>query len=121
MEYCYCCVSSDEQGSSGCCAEAPGGYQAPDPRREAKRAWWSAKAAAPGGSQPAPAAKPAAPGSGKSSASAKMAAAGGTKPLLVEAAKVRELPSLGKRVADFGTKFAWTTILLVSKFFFEVV
>jgi hypothetical protein len=28
-EYCCCCVSSDEQGSPGCCAEAPGGHQAP--------------------------------------------------------------------------------------------
>jgi hypothetical protein len=73
-----------------------------DPRREAKKARGSAKAAAPGSSQPMPAAKPAAPRSGKSSASAKAAGAGGTKPPPVEAAKVRELPSPGKRVAGFG-------------------
>jgi hypothetical protein len=77
-----------------------------DPRREAKRAWGSAKAVAPGSSQPMPAAKPAAPGSGKSSASTKTAGAGGTKPPPVEAAKVRELPSPGKRVADFGTNIS---------------
>jgi hypothetical protein len=74
----------------------------PDPRREAKRAWGSAKVAAPGGSQPAPAAKPVAPGFSKVSESAKAVVAGRTKPTPGEAAKVRELPSPGKRVADFG-------------------
>jgi hypothetical protein len=29
MEYCCCCVGSDEQGSAGGCAEAPGGHPAP--------------------------------------------------------------------------------------------
>jgi hypothetical protein len=38
-----------------------------DPRREAKKARGSAKAAAPGSSQPAPAAKPGVPGSSKAS------------------------------------------------------
>jgi hypothetical protein len=75
----------------------------PDPRREAKRARGSMKAAAPGGSQPASTAKPAAPRFSKVSESAKAVVAGGTKPTPGEAAKVRELPSLGKRVADFGT------------------
>jgi hypothetical protein len=56
----------------------------------------------PGGSQPAPAAKPVAPGFSKVSESAKAVVAGGTKPTPGEAAKVRELPSPGKRVADFG-------------------
>jgi hypothetical protein len=51
-----------------------------DPRREAKRARGSTKAAASGSSQPMPAAKPAAPGPSKASAGAKTAASGGTKP-----------------------------------------
>jgi hypothetical protein len=87
-----------------------------DPRREAKRARGSAKAAAPGSSQPMPAAKPAVPGSCKSSASAKTAAAGGTKPPLVEAAKGRELPSPGKRVTDFCTNIS-VEDYFVGKFF----
>jgi hypothetical protein len=90
-----------------------------DPRREAKRAWGSAKATAPGSSQPMPAAKPAAPESGKSAASAKTAAAGGTKPRPVEAAKGRELPSPGKRVADFGTNIS-VEDYFVGNFFWEV-
>jgi hypothetical protein len=87
-----------------------------DPRREAKKARGSAKAAAPGSSQPMPAVKPAAPGSGKLSASAKAAGAGGTKPPPVEAAKVRELPSPGKRDADFGTNIS-VEDYFVGKFF----
>jgi hypothetical protein len=62
------------------------------------------------------AAKPAAPRSGMSSASAKIAAAGGTKPPPVEAAKVRELPSPGKRVADFSTNIS-VEDYFVGKFF----
>jgi hypothetical protein len=84
----------------------------PDPRREAKRARWSTKAAAAGGSQPTLPAKPAAPGSSKVSESAKVVAAGGIKSTQGKAAKVRELPSPGKRVADFGTNIS------VGKFFF---
>jgi hypothetical protein len=87
-----------------------------DPRREAKKARGSAKAVAPGSSQPMPAAKLAAPGSGKSSASAKAAGAGGTKPPPVDAAKVRELPSPGKRVDDFGTNIS-VEDYFVGKFF----
>jgi hypothetical protein len=78
----------------------------PDPRCEVKRARGSAKAAAPGGSQPTPATKPAAPGSSKVSESEKAVVAGGTKSTPGEAAKVRELPSPGKRVADFGTNIS---------------
>jgi hypothetical protein len=78
----------------------------PDPRREAKRARGSAKAAAPGGSQPMPTAKPAVHGSSKVSESTKVVVAGGTKPTPGEVAKVRELPSPGKRVADFGTNIS---------------
>jgi hypothetical protein len=77
------------------------------------------KAAAPGSSQLMPAVKPIAPRSGKSSASAKTAAAGGTKPPPVEAAKGRELPSPGKRVADFGMNIS-VEDYFVGKFFWEV-
>jgi hypothetical protein len=63
-----------------------------------------------------PAAKPVAPGSSKSVASVKTAAAGGTNPPPVEAAKVRELPSSGKRVADFGTNIS-VEDYFVGKFF----
>jgi hypothetical protein len=78
----------------------------PDARREAKRARGSAKAAVPGGSQPMLAAKPAAPGSSKVSESTKAVGAGGTKSAPDGAAKVWELPSPGKRVADFGTNIS---------------
>jgi hypothetical protein len=88
----------------------------PDPRREAKRARGSAKAAAAGVSQPTLAAKSAAPGSSKVSESAKAVATGGTKSTQGEAAKVRELPSPGKRVADFGTNIS-VDDYFVGKFF----
>jgi hypothetical protein len=74
-----------------------------DPMREAKRAWGSAKAAASGGSKPAPAAKPAAPLPSKASASAKAAASGGSKPPLGGLVKGRRPPSPARHVADFGT------------------
>jgi hypothetical protein len=77
-----------------------------EPRREAKKARGSVKAAAPSSSKPTTAAKPAAPGSSKASASAKTAVAGGTKPPPCEAAKGWELPSPGKRVADFSTNIS---------------
>jgi hypothetical protein len=88
----------------------------PDPRREAKRAWGSMKVVAPGGSQPTLAAKPAAPGSNKVSESTKAVAADGTKSTPGEAAKVRELPSPGKHVADFGTNISVDNYF-VGKFF----
>jgi hypothetical protein len=78
----------------------------PDPRREAKRARGSAKDAALGGSQPTLAAKAAAPGSSKVSESTKAVVAGGTKSTPGGAAKVRGLPSPGRRVADFGTNIS---------------
>jgi hypothetical protein len=78
----------------------------PDPRREAKRARGSTKAAVPGDSQPAPAAKPAAPRSSKVSESVKAVVADGTKPTPGKVSKARELPSPGKRVADFGTNIS---------------
>jgi hypothetical protein len=88
----------------------------PDPRREAKRAWGSTKAAAPGGSQPTLAVKPTAPGSSKVPESTKAVVAGGTKSTPGEAAKVRELPSPGKRVADFATNIS-VDDYFVGKFF----
>jgi hypothetical protein len=74
-----------------------------DPRREAKRARGSTKASAFGSGQSMSAVKPAAPGSSKASAGAKTAASGGTKPPPGGSVKGRELPSPGRRVADFGT------------------
>ena len=52
------------------------------------------------------AAKPATPGSSKVPESTKAVVAGGTKSAPDGAAKVRELPSPGKRVADFGTNIS---------------
>jgi hypothetical protein len=89
----------------------------PDARREAKRARGSAKAAVPGGSQPMLAVKPAAPRSSKVPESTKAVGAGGTKSALDGAAKVRELPSPGKRVTDFGTNIS-VDDYLVGKFSF---
>jgi hypothetical protein len=63
-------------------------------------------------------AKPAAPGSSKVSKSAKVVAAGGIKSTQGEAAKVRELPSPGKRVADFSTNIS-VDDYFVGKFFFD--
>jgi hypothetical protein len=88
----------------------------PDARREAKRARGSVKAVVPGGSQPMLAAKPAAPGSSKVPESTKAVGAGGTKSAPDGAAKVRELPSPGKRVADFDTNIS-VDDYLVGKFF----
>jgi hypothetical protein len=88
-----------------------------DPMREAKRARESAKtAAAFGSSKLVPAAKPVVPGPSKASASAKTAAYGGTKPPPGEPAKGRELPSQGRRVADFGTNIS-VEDYFVGKFF----
>jgi hypothetical protein len=52
------------------------------------------------------------------SESAKAVVAGGTKPTLSEAAKGRELPSPGKRVADFGTNIS-VEDYFVGMFFFR--
>jgi hypothetical protein len=86
------------------------------PEARPKRARGTAKATAPGCSQPALAAKPAARGSSKMPEGVKAAGAGGTKSASAEAAKARELPSLGKRVADFGTDIS-VDDYLVGKFF----
>jgi hypothetical protein len=76
------------------------------PEARPKRARGTARAAAPGGSQPTLAAKSAAPGSSKVPEGMKAAGAGGTKSASAGAAKARELPSSGKRVADFGTNIS---------------
>jgi hypothetical protein len=76
------------------------------PEARPKRARGTAKATVPGGSQPTLAAKPAAPRSSKVSESAKAVSAGGTKSAPDGATKVRELPSPGKRVANFGTNIS---------------
>jgi hypothetical protein len=86
------------------------------PEARPKRARGTAKATAPGGIQPTLAAKPAAPGSSKVSKSVKAADTGGTKSAPDGAAKVQELPSPGKRVADFGTNIS-VDDYLVGKFF----
>jgi hypothetical protein len=86
------------------------------PEARPKRARGTAKATAPGGSQPALAVKPAAPGSSKVPESVKAAGAGGTKSAPDGATKARELPSPGKRVADFGTNIS-VDDYLVGKFF----
>jgi hypothetical protein len=77
-----------------------------DPMLEAKRARGSTKDAASGSSKSVPAVKPAAPGHSKASASVKAAASGGSKPPPGGPAKGRELPSSGRRVADFGTNIS---------------
>jgi hypothetical protein len=91
----------------------------PDPRREAKRARGSTKAAAAGGSQLTLAAKPAAPGSSKVSESTKVVVAGGTNSTQGEAAKVRELPSPGKRVANFGMNISVDDYFVGKYVFFD--
>jgi hypothetical protein len=86
------------------------------PEARSKRARGTAKATVPGGSQPALAAKPAAPRSSKVPESVKAAGTGGTRSASDGAAKVRELPSSGKRVADFGTNIS-VDDYLVGRFF----
>jgi hypothetical protein len=90
------------------------------PEARPKRARGTAKATALGGSQPTPAAKPAAPGSSKVPEGELAARAGGTKSVSAGAAKVRELPSPGKRVPDFGTNIS-VDDYLVGKFFLLVI
>jgi hypothetical protein len=88
------------------------------PEARPKRARGTTKATVPGGSQPTLAAKPAAPRSSKVPENAKAVSAGGTKSAPDGAAKVRELPSLGKRVADFGTNISVDDYLVGKLFFY---
>jgi hypothetical protein len=76
------------------------------PEARPKRSRGTVKAAAPGGSQPTLAAKSAVPGSSRVPEAVKAASAGGTKPTPAGAAKARELPPPGKRVADFATEIS---------------
>jgi hypothetical protein len=87
-----------------------------DPACEAKRARGSAKAAASGSSKPVAPAKAAAPGPSKASASTKAAASGGGRPPLGEPTKGQELPSPGRRVANFDMNIS-VEDYLVGKFF----
>jgi hypothetical protein len=87
------------------------------PEARPKRARGTTKATVPGGSQSMLAAKPAAPGSSKVPESVKADGAGGTKSAPDGAAKVRELPSPGKRVADFGTNISVDDYLVGKHFF----
>jgi hypothetical protein len=91
------------------------------PEARTKRARRSTKAAVPGGSQPSLAAKAAAPGSGKLPESAKAADAGGTKSVPEGAVKVWELPSLGKRIANFSTDICVDNYLVGKGFFLPVI
>jgi hypothetical protein len=81
------------------------------PDARPKRARGTAKATVPDGSQPA------APGSSKVPESAKAVGAVGTKSAPDGAVKVRELPSPGKRVADFGTNISVDDYLVGKHFF----
>jgi hypothetical protein len=89
-----------------------------DPAREAKRARGSAKAAAFGSSKLVPPAKASTPEPSKASASTKAAASGGGRPPLGGPTKGQELPSPGRRVADFSTNIS-VEDYLVGKFFFD--
>jgi hypothetical protein len=95
------------------------------PEARPKRARGTAKSAAPGGSQSTLAAKSAAPGSSKVSEAAKAAGTGRTKSASAGAAKTRELPSPGKRVADFATDISVDDYLvgksLARGYFFDVL
>jgi hypothetical protein len=82
------------------------------PEARSKRSRGTAKAAAPGGSQPTLAAKSAAPGSSRVPEAIKAVSAGRTKPAPAGAAKARELPPPGKHVADFATKISVNDYLI---------
>jgi hypothetical protein len=88
------------------------------PEARPKRARGTAKATVPSGSQPTLAAKQAAPGSSKVPEIVKAVGTDGTKSAPEGAAKARELPSPGKRVADFGTNIS-VDDYLIGKFFFD--
>jgi hypothetical protein len=85
------------------------------PEARPKRARGTAKTTVPVGSQPP------APGSSKVPKSSKAVGAGGTKSAPDGAAKVRELPSSGKRVADFDTNISVDDYLVGKHFFLLVI
>ena len=93
------------------------------PEARPKRARGTTKDAAPGGSQPTLAAKSAGPGSSKVPNVVKAAGAGGAKSTSAGAAKARELPPPGKRIADFGTDISVDDYLIgksLARFFLTV-
>jgi hypothetical protein len=94
-------MDKDRQGAAQKCQAV---VRLPEARPKWSRG--TAKAAAPGGSQPTMAAKSAAPGSSRAPEAVKAASAGGTKPAPAGAAKARELSPPGKRVADFSTEIS---------------
>jgi hypothetical protein len=73
-------------------------------RQRGRGGAWTA--AVSGSSKLVPATKPAVPRPSKASTSAKTATSGGTKPPPGGPAKGQELPSLGRRVANFGTNIS---------------
>jgi hypothetical protein len=85
------------------------------PEARPKRARGTAKAAAPGGSQPTLVAKSSAPGSGKVSDVVKAAGASGTKSASAGSAKARELPSPGSALPTLAPILVWMIISLVSR------
>jgi hypothetical protein len=90
----------------------------PDPRREAKRARGSAKAAAAGGSQPTLAANRPHPAPARCRRARRPSSPAEPSRPRGEAVKVRELPSPGKRIADFGTNIS-VDDYFVGKYFFD--
>jgi hypothetical protein len=109
-EYRCCCVGSDGKDRQGAAQKRQAVVRLHEARPKRQRG--AAKAAAPGGGQPPLAAKSAVPASSRAPEAVKAAAAGGSKSVkaapafsrVPEATKVaRELPSSGKRVADFAT------------------
>jgi hypothetical protein len=91
------------------------------PEARPKRSRGATKAAAPSGSQPTLAAKSVAPGSSKVSEAVKAAGVGGTKTAPAGAAKARDLPPPGKRIADFATDISVEDYLVgksLARFFY---
>jgi hypothetical protein len=94
------------------------------PEARPKRSRGTAKAAAPSGSQPMLAAKSAAPRSSRVPEAVKAAGVGGTKSASAGAAKARELPPPGKRVADFVTDISVDDYLVgksLARVFFQLL
>jgi hypothetical protein len=92
------------------------------PEARPNRARGTAKAAAPGDSQPTLAAKLAAPGSSKVPEVVKAAGAGGTKSASAGAAKGRGCLRRGSALPTSAPTLVWTIISLVSRwpeFFFD--
>jgi hypothetical protein len=112
-------MDKDRQGAAQKCQAVVRLHEA-----RPKRPRGTAKAAAPGGSQPPLAAKSAAPVSSRVPEVAKVAAAGSVKSVPAGAVKARELPPPGKRVADFATDISVEDYLVgksLARVFFKSV